>query len=436
MAGNLLADLTAERAVLGCVLSDPATLDRVFLSSEDFASDLHRTVFEAMRELADNSSPPDLVAVSSELRSKVPTNVLTEFCTEAGLLAYVPHYCKIIRQFSTARKLADACREIQASITEENILDFAESKIMEIREGGGAEQTAVKVSSLLKPVLADIEQHYKNKSAITGIPTGYAELDRMTAGLQDGDLIILAGRPSMGKTALAVNILENAAAKGFNGLGFSLEMGDRSLVKRMLGSIGRVDGQRLRTGQLKESDWPKLIQASETMMSMPIWIDDTPRLGVMELRAKARRHKRQYGLDLIVIDYLQLMKTPKSDRHDLAVGDITRSLKGLAKELGVPIICLSQLSRSLESRTDKRPMMADLRESGAIEQDADLILFPYREAVYCDKCKAGNCDILHHERRAELIVAKQRNGPTGAIKLVWLPEFSRYGNLEEIRGVA
>jgi replicative DNA helicase len=436
MAGNLLADLTAERAVLGCVLSDPATLDRVFLSSEDFASDLHRTVFEAMRKLADNSSPPDLVAVSSELRSKVPTNVLTEFCTEAGLLAYVPHYCKIIRQFSTARKLADACREIQASITEENILDFAESKIMEIREGGGAEQTAVKVSSLLKPVLADIEQHYKNKSAITGIPTGYAELDRMTAGLQDGDLIILAGRPSMGKTALAVNILENAAAKGFNGLGFSLEMGDRSLVKRMLGSIGRVDGQRLRTGQLKESDWPKLIQASETMMSMPIWIDDTPRLGVMELRAKARRHKRQYGLDLIVIDYLQLMKTPKSDRHDLAVGDITRSLKGLAKELGVPIICLSQLSRSLESRTDKRPMMADLRESGAIEQDADLILFPYREAVYCDKCKAGNCDILHHERRAELIVAKQRNGPTGAIKLVWLPEFSRYGNLEEIRGVA
>lgn len=436
MAGNLLADLTAERAVLGCVLSDPATLDRVFLSSEDFASDLHRTVFEAMRKLADNSSPPDLVAVSSELRSKVPTNVLTEFCTEAGLLAYVPHYCKIIRQFSTARKLADACREIQASITEENILDFAESKIMEIREGGGAEQTAVKVSSLLKPVLADIEQHYKNKSAITGIPTGYAELDRMTAGLQDGDLIILAGRPSTGKTALAVNILENAAAKGFNGLGFSLEMGDRSLVKRMLGSIGRVDGQRLRTGQLKESDWPKLIQASETMMSMPIWIDDTPRLGVMELRAKARRHKRQYGLDLIVIDYLQLMKTPKSDRHDLAVGDITRSLKGLAKELGVPIICLSQLSRSLESRTDKRPMMADLRESGAIEQDADLILFPYREAVYCDKCKAGNCDILHHERRAELIVAKQRNGPTGAIKLVWLPEFSRYGNLEEIRGVA
>lgn len=436
MAGNLLADLTAERAVLGCVLSDPATLDRVFLSSEDFASDLHRTVFEAIRKLADNSSPPDLVAVSSELRSKVPTNVLTEFCTEAGLLAYVPHYCKIIRQFSTARKLADACREIQASITEENILDFAESKIMEIREGGGAEQTAVKVSSLLKPVLADIEQHYKNKSAITGIPTGYAELDRMTAGLQDGDLIILAGRPSTGKTALAVNILENAAAKGFNGLGFSLEMGDRSLVKRMLGSIGRVDGQRLRTGQLKESDWPKLIQASETMMSMPIWIDDTPRLGVMELRAKARRHKRQYGLDLIVIDYLQLMKTPKSDRHDLAVGDITRSLKGLAKELGVPIICLSQLSRSLESRTDKRPMMADLRESGAIEQDADLILFPYREAVYCDKCKAGNCDILHHERRAELIVAKQRNGPTGAIKLVWLPEFSRYGNLEEIRGVA
>ena len=235
---------------------------------------------------------------------------------------------------------------------------------------------------------------------------------------------------------MAVNILENAAIKGFKGLGFSLEMGDKSLIKRMLGSIGRVDGQRLRTGQLIESDWPKLIQTAETMASMPIWIDDTARLGVMELRAKARRHKRQHGLDLIVIDYLQLMKTPKADRHDLAVGDITRSIKGLAKELNVPIICLSQLSRDLEKRTDKRPMMADLRESGAIEQDADLILFPYRESVYCDKCKAGTCEILHHSRRAEVIIGKQRNGPTGSIKLVWLPEFSRFGNLDEIRSVA
>ena len=224
---------------------------------------------------------------------------------------------------------------------------------MEIREGGGAEQTAVSVKDLLRPVLDDIERHYRNKSKITGIPTGYSELDGMTAGLQPGDLVILAGRPSMGKTALAVNIMENAAAQGFKGLGFSLEMGDKSLVKRMLGSIGRIDGQRLRTGQLLESDWPKLIQAAETMSSMPIWIDDTPGIGVMELRAKARRHKRQFGLDLVVIDYLQLMKKTKSDRNDLAVGEVSRSLKGLAKELNVPIVCLSQLSRNLGTRTDK-----------------------------------------------------------------------------------
>lgn len=432
----VLADMKAERAVLGCVLSDPVTLDKIYLSTDDFSSNVHRAVFSAMRGLSNKSTPPDLVAVSSELRGSVPATDLADLCAEAGMLAHIPHYCKIIRKYATARKLAAACREIQEDITDENILDIAESKIMEIREGGGAEQTAIRVKDLLGPVLAEIEQHYNNKSAINGITTGYTELDRMTSGLQPGDLVILAGRPSMGKTALAVNILENAAIKGFKGLGFSLEMSDKSLIKRMLGSIGRVDGQRLRTGQLIESDWPKLIQASETMASMPIWIDDTARLGVMELRAKARRHKRQHGLDLIVIDYLQLMKTPKADRHDLAVGDITRSLKGLAKELNVPIICLSQLSRDLEKRTDKRPMMADLRESGAIEQDADLILFPYREAVYCDKCKAGNCDILHHGRRAEVIIGKQRNGPTGSIKLVWLPEFSRFGNLDEIRSVA
>lgn len=436
MASNILSDLTAERAVLGCILSDPATLDNVYLSPDDFSTETNRSIYATMRDLSSKNTPPDLVAVSSALRGEVSISTLNNICSDLGMLAYVPHYCGIIRKYSTARKLATACREIQESITDDNILDLAESKIMTVREGGGAEQTAVKIKDLLGPVIEEIEQHYNNKSAITGIPTGYAELDRMTSGLQPGDLVILAGRPSMGKTALAVNILENAAIKGFKGLGFSLEMGDKSLVKRMLGSIGRVDGQRLRTGQLIESDWPKLIQASETMASMPIWIDDTARLGVMELRAKARRHKRQHGLDMIVVDYLQLMKMPKADRHDLAVGDITRRLKGLAKELNVPIICLSQLSRDLEKRTDKRPIMADLRESGAIEQDADLILFPYREAAYCEKCKAGNCDIPHHERRAEVIIGKQRNGPTGTVKMIWLPEFSRYGNLDEIRSVA
>jgi len=426
--------LTAERAVLGNILLDPETLDAVFLKSEDFANETNRQIFDTMCELADKSVSPDLVSVTSALSGKVSAATLHELVDEGGFPSMTGHYCREVRKRSTARKLIIACREIQKEVEDDNALDLAEAKIMEIREGSGAKQTAVSVRAVLGPVFKELEQLGKNKSHITGIPTGYTELDAMTAGLQPKDLIIIAGRPSMGKTAFVINITENAAESGKKSLIFSLEMSKEQLVKRQLSSVGRIDGQRLRTGQFQEGDWSRMTDASGKIANMPIWIDDSYGMGVMDLRAKARRHKRQHGLDLIVIDYLQLMQMPKAESRNLSVGEITRRLKALAKELNVPVVCLSQLSRDLEKRTDKRPLMSDLRDSGSIEQDADVVIFPYREAEYCEKCKQGNCDIAHHKRRSEVIIGKQRNGPTGTIKLVWLPEFSRFGNLDEFRG--
>lgn len=433
MAANFLTDLTAERAILGNVLLDPETLDAIFLKADDFGNDINRLVFETMHELSGKGTPPDLVSVSSALSGKVSAPALGELLDSGGYPSMTGHYCKEVRKRSTARKLIVACREIQKDIDDENALDMAESKIMEIREGNGAEQTAVIVRSVLLPVMKELENLNKRKSHITGIPTGYLELDKMTAGLQPKDLIIMAGRPSMGKTALALNITENAAEQNKKSLIFSLEMSKEQLVKRQISSVGKVDGQKMRTGQFDPADWSRMTKANGRIADMPIWIDDSYNLSVMDLSAKARRHKRQHGLDLIVIDYLQLMQMPKAESRNLAVGEITRRLKGLAKELNVPVVCLSQLSRDLEKRTDKRPLMSDLRDSGSIEQDADVIIFPYREAVYCEQCKEGKCTVIHHQRRAEVIIGKQRNGPTGSIKLVWLPEFSRFGNLDEIR---
>jgi replicative DNA helicase len=434
MGKNILADMTAEKAVLGAILLDPNVLDGVFLKEEDFAAEKHQDIFQAMRRLTDKGIPPDLVSVTSELHGHISAVELTEIAGDSGILSFVPHYCGMVRKFSTARKLAAACREIQMGLTEDGALDTAEAKIMEIREGSGAEQTAVKVKSVLGPVLKELELLHQRKTHITGVATGFSELDTMTAGLQPSDLIIIAGRPSMGKTALTLNIIENAALNGTKSLVFSLEMRREQLVKRLLSSIGRVDGQRIRTGQFVESDWGRLTNASGQLADLPLWIDDTFELSIMDLRAKARRHKRKHGLDLLAVDYLQLMQMPKAESHALAVGKITRSLKGLAKELNVPVVCLSQLSRDLEKRTDKRPLMSDLRDSGSIEQDADVVFFPYREAVYCGDCKAGECRKPQHEKWAEIIIGKQRSGPTGAVKLVWMGEHSKFGNLDTLRG--
>ncbi len=430
MGASFLTDLTAERAILGAIMLYPEELDGVFLQAKDFAVEEHQAIFEAIIVLADKGTPPDMVNVSSALKGRIPPSTLNTMVGEGFMPSLVPYYCRTVRKLATSRKLANVCREIQANIQDDNALDMAEAKIMEIREDSGAQQTAVSVRATLGGVFKDLERLNSQKSHVAGMPTGYAELDVMTAGLQSADLIFLAGRPSMGKTALALNIVENSGGKC---LFFSLEMGKEQLVKRLLSTVGKVDGQRIRTGQFMDDDWSNMTNAAGKIQNMPVWIDDSYHLSVMDLRAKARRHKRQHGLDLIVVDYLQLMAMPKAESRNLAVGEICRRLKGLAKELNVPIICLSQLSRDLERRADKRPLMADLRDSGSIEQDADVVLFPYRESVYCEACKAGTCTIKEHDRRAELIVAKQRNGPTGTVKLVWSPEYSQFQGLEHYR---
>ncbi len=433
MAASTLADLTAERAIIGTVLVYPEALDHVFLQVDDFTADLTRQVFEAIQTVSGKGVQPDLIAVSSALLGRVPAATISGLIDEHGLPSMIGYYCQAVRKCSTGRKLAAACREIVAGLDDDNALDMAEAKIMEIREGGGAKQTAVSVRDTLGPVFKELEHLNKQGASITGVPTGFSDLDKMTAGLQPSDLVILAGRPSMGKTALALNLLENAAVADKKSLIFSLEMSKEQLVKRLISTVGRIDGQRVRNGQFTAGDWSRMTDASGKISSMPVWIDDGFNLGVMELRAKARRHKRKHGLDLLVIDYLQLMKMPKADNQTLAVGEVSRQLKALAKELKVPVVCLSQLNRSLESRQDKRPMMSDLRESGAIEQDADVIMFVYRDTVYCEKCKAGTCDVQHHDKRAEIIIGKQRNGPTGTVKMVWSPEFSQFGSLDTFR---
>lgn len=433
MEPGTLADLTAERAIIGTVLVYPEALDSVFLKVDDFTAELTRQVFEAIQEISGKGIPPDLIAVSSALTGKVPAATISGMIDEYGLPSMVGYYCQAVHKCSTGRKLATACREIVACLGEDNALDLAEAEIMKIREGAGAKQTAVSVGATLGPVFKELEALNKQGSSITGVTTGLTDLDDMTAGLQPSDLIILAGRPSMGKTALALNVIENAAKVKKKALVFSLEMSKEQLVKRLLSTVSRIDGQRMRTGQFTDGDWQRMTDASGKIASMPIWIDDGFNLSVMDLRAKARRHKRKHGLDVIVIDYLQLMAPPKAESQALAIGVISRQLKALAKELKVPVVCLSQLNRSLESRSDKRPMMSDLRESGAIEQDADVIMFVYRDTVYCEKCKAGTCDIQHHEKRAELIIGKQRNGPVGTVKLVWSPEVSQFGSLDKFR---
>jgi replicative DNA helicase len=285
---------------------------------------------------------------------------------------------------------------------------------------------------ILKDTFKTIEKLFERKELVTGVPSGFTDLDTMTAGLQPGDLVIIAARPSMGKTAFILNLVEYAAVHSQSKaptIIFSLEMSKESLVQRMLCSISKVDASRLRTGHLGESDWPKLTNGAGLLSEAPIYIDDTPAISVLELRAKARRLKAEKNLGLIVVDYLQLMQGHNAENRQQEISEISRSLKALAKELSVPVVALSQLNRSLENRTDKRPVMADLRESGAIEQDADVIMFIYRETVYCEACKKrdGSCD-KGHEKDAEIVIGKQRNGPIGTVHLTFRGEYTRFEN--------
>jgi replicative DNA helicase len=436
-------------SVLGGVLLENEALNKALemLRPDDFYREAHRKIFNTLIYLSDKGEPADLVTLTAalegkgELESVGGTSYLSTLVDYVPTAANIAYYCRIVKEKSIARHLINVSTEIATRGYQggeiEATLDWAEKSIFEIT-GMKTSQSYFSTREIMKDTFKAIERLYDRKELVTGVPTGFTDLDLMTAGLQGGDLLIIAGRPSMGKTAFAMNVVEHAAVfaeKKVPTIIFSLEMGKEQLVQRMLCSVSRVDASRLRTGHLGDSDWPKLTNGAGLLSEAPIYIDDTPSISVLELRAKARRLKAERDLGLIVVDYLQLMSGHNSESRQQEISEISRSLKALAKELKVPVIALSQLNRSLENRTDKRPIMADLRESGAIEQDADVIAFVYREAVYCEACRKrdGSCD-KGHDKDAEIVIGKQRNGPIGTVHLTFLGEYTRFENQSRREG--
>lgn len=427
----------AEQSLLGGLMLDAQAWDKVadLIVDSDFYRKDHQLIFASIAALAGEGHPCDVVTVSeyldnrSELDGSGGLEYLMTLANETPGAANARAYAKILRERSVLRALIAAGNEITGSAYETDgraateLVDDAERRVFEIAEKGSRGKAGFKPLKQILPATVDrIDLLHQSEGSITGIPTGYAEFDKMTAGLQGGDLIIVAGRPSMGKTTLAINIAENAAigARVPTAI-FSMEMPSEQLAFRMISSLGRVDQTHLRTGNFPDEDWDRINTAVQLMTDAPIYIDDSPALSPTEVRARARRLKREHGLGLIVLDYLQLMQVHgNTENRATEISEISRSLKALAKELSVPIIALSQLNRSVEQRTDKRPVMSDLRESGAIEQDADLIIFIYREEVYNqDTPRKGIADIS---------IAKQRNGPIGDFPLTFVGRFTKFEN--------
>lgn len=434
-------NVEAEQAVLGSILLKADLLGTVLeiLKPIDFYKDGHRIIFESMVELFEKNEPQDLLTVSNLLSNtnqidKVggPT-YLASLTSIVPVTANISSYAKIIREKSILRRLITVNTDIASRCYEEQndidiLVDEAEQAIFDIA-GSKGDQHFAHIKTIVPNAFATVEQLYKRKELITGVPTGYHDIDKMTAGLQPSDLIILAARPSMGKTSFAMNIAQHASLVEKTGVAvFSLEMSKEQLVMRLLSSVGRIDSQRIRTGKLRSEDWPKLTRAVGMLTEAPIYIDDTPAISVLEMRAKVRRLASQYDIGLIVVDYLQLMQGRNTENRTQEISEISRSLKALAKEHKVPVIALSQLNRGLESRTDKRPMMSDLRESGAIEQDADVICFIYRDEVY------NKADDNPEKGTAEIIIGKQRNGPTGTAKLTFINEWTMFENMSRYDG--
>ncbi len=433
--------IEAESSVLGGLLLDNAAWDRVsdLLVDADFYRYEHRLIYAAAGALINASKPADVITVFEHLQGQAKgeetgglayLNSLAQFVPSAG---NIRRYAEIVRERSILRKLLSASDEIATNAFNpqgravSEIVDEAEQKIFNIGEQGSRmKQGFQSMDTLVVELLDRVTEMADNPNDITGIRTGFIDFDKMTSGLQAGDMIVLAARPSMGKTSLAINIAEHVALnEGLPVAVFSMEMGASQLAVRIVGSIGRIDQGRLRTGRLTDEEWPRLTEAIEKLRTVSLHIDETPGLTTSELRANARRLARQYGkLGLIVVDYLQLMSSSGSSSDEnraTAVGEISRGLKMLAKELKCPLIALSQLSRGVESRTDKRPMMSDLRESGAIEQDADIIMFIYRDDYYNKDSKEPGV--------AEVIISKHRNGPTGTVKLAFLKPITKFENL-------
>ncbi len=447
MAEDTLASLKipphsveAEQSVLGGLLLENEALDKIadLIKPGDFYRHDHRVIYEHISRLIEQSKPADIVTVAESLENSAQLAgvggiaYLGALAQNTPSAANIRRYAEIVRERSVMRLLVEVGSDIAESAfspqgkSAAELLDSAEAKIFEIAEGGQrSSQGFIDIKTLLPQVADRIDQLFQRDSTsdVTGIPTGFADLDSMTSGFQPGDLIIVAGRPSMGKTAFSLNIAENVALDtGLPVAVFSMEMGATQLAMRMIGSVGRLDQHRMRTGRLEDEDWVRLTTALGKLNDAPMFIDESAGLNALEVRARARRLHRQCGkLGLIVIDYLQLMAaTRQGENRATEVSEISRALKALAKELDVPVVALSQLNRGLEQRPNKRPVMSDLRESGAIEQDADVILFIYRDQVYNpDSPDKGT---------AEIIIGKQRNGPIGTVRLTFLGEHTRFEN--------
>jgi replicative DNA helicase len=428
--------IDAEKSTLGSMLIDRDAMAKVIemLSPEDFYREAHGTIYKVLSTLFDKGEPVDLVTISEELRDIDALedvggiSYLTSIVNSVPTAANVTYYAKIVEEKSILRRLIKSASKIsQLGYKSDHdldiILDKSEQLIFNISQRRSV-QSYSGIKDVLMKTFDNLEHLYDNKGGVTGVPTGFQDLDNMTSGFQDSDLVIIAARPSMGKTALALNIAQFAAIQEeIPVVIFSLEMSKEQLVQRMLCSEAQVDNHRLRTGYLNENDWNRLTDAAGSLSEANIFIDDTPGITVMEMRAKARRIKAEHGLGLVLIDYLQLMQGSRSESRQQEVSDISRSLKGLARELSVPVVSLSQLSRAVEQRNDKRPQLSDLRASGSIEQDADVVAFIYRDDYY-------NPD-SEKEGITEIIIGKQRNGPVGKVELAFQKEYTKFVDLSQ-----
>lgn len=429
----------AECAVLGGIMIDAEALERLegILHPEHFYLAANAKIFTAITALAAGSKPVDALTVKDYLERSEDLETCGGEAYLGDLISMIPtsanvrHYAEIVRERAILRQLLNVCSKISHDVYENPVrpvaehLDSSESRMLAVAESfNQTRPTFQSLKDLIQEGYKELERRYEDQRKVTGVSTGFTDLDDRTAGLQRGDLIVIAGRPSMGKTAFVMNLAQNAAIRDEKPnivAVFSLEMSAQQISMRLLASEARVDMSKMRTGSFAIDDWRKLAAGTVKLSTASIFIDDTPGISVLEIRAKCRRLKREKGsLDMVLIDYLQLMTGTAAERKDLEISEMTRSLKGLAKELDVPVLILSQLNRAVDSRADKRPMMSDLRESGAIEQDADVIMFIYRDEVYNKKPE--------NEGLAEIIIAKQRNGPIGTVRLTFLKEFTRFEN--------
>lgn len=428
--------IEAEQSVLGSMIMDH---DAVIVASEiliasDFYRPDHAQIFAAIMELYTTGNPIDLITIQDKLVQKgVLEQVgglpyIAELASSVPTSAHIKQYAKIVQEKSTLRKLIKVSSDITAKSFDgdeplDNIMNFAEKSIFDVLQNKKTEDFTG-IDEIVLTSIEKIEEAHKSKGGITGVETGFIDLDQRTAGLQPSDLILVAARPSMGKTAFSLNIIQTAGIKNKKSVAvFSLEMSKDQLVSRMLCAEAMIDSQKARTGMLEKDDWDRIAQSIPNITNSRIYIDDTPGINVMDMRAKCRRLKMEKGLDLIMIDYLQLMSgVGDGSSRQQEISDISRSLKALAREMNAPVIALSQLSRACEQRQDHRPMLSDLRESGAIEQDADVVMFLYRDEYYHPDTEKKNV--------GEVIIAKQRNGPTGTVELVWLGQYTKFANMQ------